>query len=216
MPFSLSLSANNCLRPADTRDVPFSSSDAYPSLPNATQVIITSYKFHCKGDITAWYLHIPENGRNYTIRLQVWKPSQTVSSDGCYNLVGQNSFYDITAESGPIVTLEPSDVITVFPGNVVGYYVYYTQSNSEDPNIESVIKLNVNYSEESVWYHTNTKEDPLFTSGSPDTCLFAVGTEPDRAIKSFTNAAPILSLNMSKSNHCDLEKETYLKCRYSH
>lgn len=110
-----------------------------PSFPDGTQAIITSYKFSCHGNISAWhaYLHQTSDGTNskhYTIQFQVWRPSSAVAVDGCYGLVGENSFEDITATSDGLVsqTPEPSSIIGVSPGDVIGYYMFALGNNDAD------------------------------------------------------------------------------------
>ena len=69
-----------------------------PILPSGTQAIVTSYQFNCCGDISAWEAAVfPNGGANhargaYNINFQVWRPSPTVETDGCYSLVGENRF----------------------------------------------------------------------------------------------------------------------------
>ena len=63
---------------------------------------------------------------------------------------------------------------------------------------EGGIQLDTNYTEESIWYYTNSAADPLRSNGPPLSCLFKVGSQPNRALKSFTNAAPIISIDMCK------------------
>ena len=188
------------MNPADSagRDVPFTSTN-YSSLPNGTQAIIASYKFQCQGEITAWNFYF-EPGENisedvYTIHFQVWRPSPTVETNGCYGLVGQNVFHNIALSNAGTIqkTPESSEIITALPGDVVGYYAV-----SETSERMSILQMNANYTEETVWYHTNTDEDPLVTSGPPELCLFTVGSDSDRILSSMTKVAPVLSLNMSK------------------
>ncbi len=51
----------------------------------------------------------------------MWRPSP----DGCYSLVGENRFPSISLIAGGLVseTPAPSNIITVRPGDVVGYFV---------------------------------------------------------------------------------------------
>ncbi len=48
--------------------------------------------------------------------------------DGCYSLVGENRFPSISLIAGGLVseTPAPSNIITVRPGDVVGYFTMST------------------------------------------------------------------------------------------
>ena len=63
------------------------------------QAIITTYQFHCCGN--AWQTFVEPGGQaregDYDITFQVWRPSPTVNSDGCYGLVGENAFTRISS-----------------------------------------------------------------------------------------------------------------------
>ena len=189
------------------RGVPFTS-NASPSLPSGSQVIVTSYQFSCYGTIYSWHTYVRESNESSTQRLQhdiyfqVWRPSSGVEQDGCYDLVGQNTFRNITAEGdGRIsVTVQPSDVIDVSPGDVVGYYAESAISGEENNadvsyNNTTEIKLDETYGNESVWYHVNTDDNPLINSGG-SSCVFPVGT--DKILELRINAAPVMSLGMGK------------------
>lgn len=127
-----------------------------------------------------------------------------MEKDGCYSLVGENTFHGLSVPYDGLVRGVPneSETITFSPGDVVGYYAY---SNSNDSSNggggtggldEGRIILDEGYTNETAWYHTNTKSDPL-TSGS-DPCFFAVGNQADKTLQSFTSAAPVLSLDIGK------------------
>lgn len=193
--------ADDCLLPADSggRDTPFSS-DASPSLPNDTQAIITTYEFKCHGNITAWHAYIrADDPSPHVIHFQVWRPSSAADIDGCFALIGENVLSGVTAAGNGLISKipQPDDIISVAPGDVVGYYAWSSGSddNPESPTNATEILLDTSYTDEEVWYHTNTREDPLITSG-PQTCPFPVGT--NRILGSYTNAAPVLSIDMGK------------------
>lgn len=124
----------------------------------------------------------------------MWRPSSVTGGDGCFALVGENILSDGTAaEDGLISKIpEPDDIISVSPGDVVGYY---SQSGSEgDTTSATEILLDRTYVDETVWYHTNTKRDPLITSSLK--CPFPVGL--NKMLGSHTNAAPVLSIDMGE------------------
>ena len=191
--------AEDCLLPADSngRDTPFSS-HASPSLPNGTQAIVASYKFHCYGNITAWRTYVQANNPTpHVIHFQVWRPSPGTEIDGCYALVGENVLSDAVATADGLIstTPGPDDIIRVSPGDVIGYY---SQSGSEEDMVGATtteVLLDTSYADEVVWYHTNSPEDPLISSGFR-TCPFPAG--PNKALGSFINAAPVISIDMGK------------------
>ena len=103
-------------------------------LPTGSQAIVTSYQFHCCGEILEWGARVqPGAGAYangvYTVHFQVWRPSPTScggSGDGnCYSLVGENRFPGVTLEASRLVseTPQPTNVVSVRPGDVLGYFV---------------------------------------------------------------------------------------------
>ena len=161
------------------------------------KAIITSYQFHCCGNATAWQTYVEPGGGDfdgeYDITFQVWRPSPTVNSDGCYGLVGENVFTRISSpylNNGLIsVTPEPTNRITARPGDVVGFYAVSRKGG---------IQLDTSFTGESVWYHRNTDNDPLVSRGEASVCPFPVGSQADRVLRSSTNAAPMLSVDICK------------------
>ena len=136
---------------------------------------------------------------------QVWRPSSSVGVDGCYSLVGENTFTDVIAtRDGQISkTVPQAKVIHVEPGDVVGYYTR-TRGDSDGgggasdegggANDNAGIRLDESYGEDRVWYHTNTEEDPLMNAGPA--CPFPVGS--DKILRSLVNAAPMFSIDMGE------------------
>ena len=197
----LSNAAQQCFQPA----LPFvqlRDTDNDPvRLPNGRQAIVTSYQFQCCGDITAWQTYVePSGGRHqdgaYTIHFQVWRPSPTVvmamGSDGagCYSLVGENRFTSITfSNRGPISeTPEPSNIISVQPWDVVGYYVL---SSIDD---DDGIQMDSGDDSFNIYYNEDNGGNPI--SLRPDSCQVSVG--PSGLLTSSTSAAPQLSIDISK------------------
>ncbi len=123
----------------------------------------------------------------YSINFQVWRPSPTVNADGCYSLVGENIFPSISFPEGGLVseTPAPSNIITVRPGDVVGYF---TMSRGGD---DEGIQLETDFNDEAVWYNGGD----LMSNGG-ESCPFPVG--PTRTLSASTNAAPVLSIGISK------------------
>ena len=193
--------ARSCLHPSDSqgRDIPFSNLSSF-SLPNGTQSIITSYQFRCSGYITAWHTYIQTSDDPYppiprTIRFQVWRPSPAVEVDGCYSLIGENVLSDITPDKNGLVGtfVASGDGITVAPKDVVGLYTQFNGNIASGRSCNNEVMLDGSYLDESVWYHTNTEQDPLVHSGVAS-CPFPIG----RNLQSFTNSAPMLSIDMGK------------------
>ncbi len=182
------------MRPADSqnRSVPFRDDNDSPRLPSGTQAIITSYQFHCCGNITAWQTYVQPGGGGhnngvYTINFQVWRPSPTVNADGCYSLVGENRFPSISFPENGVVseTPAPSNIITVRPGDVVGYFTMTRDGRNEG------IQLDTDFNDETVWYNGGN-----LIRNEGQSCPFPVG--PTRTLSASTNAAPVLSIDISK------------------
>ena len=191
--------AQDCLRPAGTEDQlpPFGDGNG-EKIPNTdgAQVIVTSYQFHCCADITAWQAHVDRDGRRhqagaYSITFQVWRPSPTVGSDGAgeYSLVGENRFTSIRFDAGaPIsVTPEPTNVISVRPGDVVGFF----QLDNDPPNnqTDNGIEMDLSYSNtRRLWYQT----------GVPQGSLSILSAGNGGTLVSSRNVGPILSINLGE------------------
>ncbi len=158
-----------------------------PSLPGGTQAIVTTYQFHCCGNITSWRAYkLPGN---VSVVFQVWRPL----SDGCYSLVGWTNctrggllnFQSYEFNDNLVgVDLEPSDVISFQPGDVVGYLTLGVSDNDE-----AGIQLNNTYDQDIIWYSNE------FTSLRPGRqCLHS----DDKVLSAFTNAVPVISVGFCK------------------
>ena len=195
----------NCLRvskrDSDPSDPPFNDDDNSP-LPaiDAVQAIITTYRFYCDCvNITSWETYVQPGGRNfykalgYHITFQVWRPSPTVNSDGCYSLVGENVFTSFTFSDGGFVQLTPTppsnSIITAQSGDVVGYYT----NNRQGPNNGIQLERNSDYTENMIWYFSLAGS--LISSGD-NACPYPIG--PGRLLSSATGAAPMLKISSSK------------------
>ena len=184
--------AQECLLTALGNIPPFRDDDGSPRLPSGTQAIITSYKFGCCGNITTWQTYVEPGGDDhqgvYDISFQVWRPSPTVQESGCFSLVGENKFTSISLGDGGLVskTPEPSNILTVQPGDVVGYYTISRGGMGDG------LQLDKSQNIDSIWYHTISES---FAPGTAD-CPLPVGI--DKILTSFTNGSPVLSVTMSK------------------
>ena len=167
-----SISAQSCLtagRREETRQ--FVPDDDCLGLSSTTHVIISSYVFECCGSITAWqtYFEPADDSRIYSISFQVWRPSPL--DNECYSLVGENIFTIISI--GLVSeTPEPSDILTVQPGDVVGCVMsneseYNSNSESTSSSKSGSTNNGLNEGEgsyrnmDSVCYSDNTDSNPI-------------------------------------------------------
>ena len=187
------LLAQQCFQPA----LPFAQLQFdFFRLPNGRQAIVTSYQFQCCGDITAWQTYVERSGGThtngaYTIHFQVWRPSPTVGSDGagCYSLVGENRFTSITLINRAVSeTPEPTNIISVQPGDVVGYYVLSSERDDDG------IQMDSGDDSINIYYNEDNGGNPI--SLGPDSCQVRVGD--GGLLTESTSAAPQLSIDVSK------------------
>ena len=135
--------------------------------------------------------------RNYDINFQVWRPSNTVKHSECYSLVGENRFTSIVLGDSGLVneTPEPSDTISVQPGDVVGYYSF-SQRDPESLDHDG-IRLDHSVTGNSMWYHggrLNAKWQYLIAPN----CPFPIRTGADKILKASTDVRPVLTVSISK------------------
>ena len=162
------------------------------------QAIIPTYTFNCCGNITEWQINVHVHMHMYMdyslwylqhVDFQVWRPSPTVNTTGCYSLVGHNEFSNVTL-IGEIATATPPqhNQIQVQPGDVVGFYL---DADGAHVNTEPV------YSNMMVWFgRVETGENqnsacphPIARSGGLDSSI---------------NGAPLITVSL-----CRLPKNTY-------
>ena len=129
----------------------------------------------------------------YILDLQVWRPSPTVHTTGCYSLVGNNRFTSVLLSGGVArVTPLPQNRIPFQPGDVLGFYVESTRVSNAGSR--GVVILNGGFQTEEVWYANIAHYTP-----SNPTCPYAVG--PHRVLNTFTNGAPVISVSTSKHSY---------------
>ena len=193
--------ARDYLQAAGGQLLPFRDGNRSPRLPSGSQAIITTYQFGCCGDITAWQTYVqPGGGKHrdgvYDIFFQVWRPSPTVQDNGCYSLVGENRFTSIHLGDDGLVskTPKPSNIISVQPGDVVGYYTF--SRDDPDNSGSQGIQLDTDYTDDIVWYLADFTPDSITLEAT--NCPLPVGDGPDRILTSSTNAGPVLSASISK------------------
>ena len=177
---------------------PFKDNNGSPRLPSGTQAIITSYMFRCCGNITAWQTYVQPGGMNhqkgvYDITFQVWRPSPTLQKSGCYSLVGENRFTNILLGVEGLVneTPEPSNILSVQPGDVVGYYTF---SRAQQDNSTNGIQLVASRNLDMVWFHTSSRSEPVIRGAL--NCPFRLGI--DGILTKYIEAAPVLSVRVCK------------------
>lgn len=166
------------------------------------QAIIPSYEFLCCGTITEWRVDVHPGGRNdrreYTLNLQVWRPSPAAIEGGSdlesfgsgnYHLVGNNRFTSISLDDGVVlVTPSPQDRIAFRPGDVLGFYV--EEARSSDRGV--VVITTASASSEYVWYASVSSQIGV-------DCPVSIGSSGG-ALNSLTRAAPVIEIDTSTLN----------------
>jgi hypothetical protein len=170
------------------------------TIPELHQVIIPSYRFTCCGNITEWGVDVhPAGGGHdgfYNLDLQVWRPSPTVQTTGCYSLVRNNRFTSVPLPNQvAVVTPSPQEQIEFQPGDVLGFNLENTDRDDGGVVIlmDSSNRDDDGYETEEVWYADFS--NPVF--GNQE-CQLAVGSQPDRALNTMMSAAPVISVSYSK------------------
>ena len=167
-------------------------------IPHLHQAIIPSYRFNCCGKIVSWGVDVQPDGqgidRMFSLHLQVWRPSPTVRTTGCYSLVGNNSFTSVKIYERIVrATPYPQSNIEFQPGDVLGFYVESARGgNNEGVAILSDINVKGDrqYETEAVWY----AKSPEFGSIG---CPYPVGSTG--VLNTFTRAAPVISPSIRES-----------------
>ena len=106
--------------------------------------------------------------------------------------MGENRFPRITfSNRGPISeTPEPTNIISVQPGDVVGYYVL-SRNDAFDGN---GIQMDIGDDSITIYYNEDNGGDPIELG--PDSCQVRAGD--GGLLTSSTSAAPQLSIDISK------------------
>ena len=129
----------------------------------------------------------PDVKGEYTLSLQVWRPSLTVDDEtgsGDYSLVGNNRFTSISVSSGVAeVTPLPQDYIQFQPGDVLGFYV---EEAKDDRNRGVVVLTTDSYTNELLWYASTTSQT---VAG----CPISVGSGGD--LNTMLQGAPVISIS---------------------
>ena len=161
------------------------------------QAIIPTYMFDSCGNISKWGLDVFEDTINYSLDLQVWRPSPTVDDStgtGCYSLVGNNRFTSISLQNDLVlVTPSPQDYVQFRPGDVLGFYVEEAiKSTYTTPGV--VLQVSPSHlTSELVWFASINHDAATSQNGD---CPYSVGS--NGALNSLTRAAPVISISISK------------------
>ena len=169
-------------------------------ITHRNQAIVASYEFQCCGSITEWGADVYSNPidkhgetpqeiedtliQRFNLQFQVWRPSPTVESDGCYSLVGENSVTSVTLLGGVIrETPSVAERIVVQPGDVVGFRL-----EGQYPSANPGIVVDRSYPRETVWYGN--------IEAGPSSCPYPAGS--NRRLRSSTNLGPLITASLSK------------------
>ena len=199
--FAQSDVTSSCVQSTTSEPIPFEDlggGGASDRIPTERQVIIASYQFQCSANITRWRTFVEPGGGGqdgeYTIIFQVWRPGLGVEVNGCYSLIGQDIHADIDLGAGGLVdrTLEPEGFLPVQPGDVVGYFMSRVGRTCERDGIQ--LEPRGEDGGEKVWSQSDA--DPIVTGSG--ICIFSVGAEDSRSLRSFTNSAPVLRVDVGE------------------
>ena len=144
------------------------------------------------------------NNVQYTLELQVWRPSPTVRTTGCYSMVGRNLLN--TSESVSLIdgvvkaTPLPQEQIQFQPEDVLGFYIESgLGGNIGVVALEDLKRFgDEGYETEKVWYAVCNPG----VMNSNDDCPCPVGFRifgGRRVLTNFMDAAPVISVSYSKS-----------------
>ena len=146
----------------------------------------------------------------YTLDLQVWRPSPTVETTGCYSMVGINQFTSVslTNEVATVAPL-PQAQIEFQPGDVLGLRVENTNRNDGGVVvlIDSPEQGDTGYETEDVW-HADVSNVIFAGNG---VCPFPVGTQTGRILNTFTRAAPVISVSYGKYINQYTKKKKFIE-----
>ncbi len=186
---------------------------------NPIQVIITSYKFACCGVVTEWRAIVEGSGgghfddQAYTISFQVWRPNSPspVNTDGRYTMQGINHFSPIsladpdTADRGIVTGMVPleSERIEVQPGDVVGFYLESSRSNTNGIQFAGDGDNTSPYTNETVWFATGS-----VTPRPEAACMYPVGISG--LLSSSSSLAPLITVTV-----CEFITTRYIYSNYT-
>ena len=171
------------------------------------QAIVPAYTFNCSGKVTEWRVCVQHDG-SYFIYFQIWRPTIT---EGCYELVGNNTAENDAGEDVPLRSIVDSDYpccivlpvkedrqIVVQSGDVVGYYVDRVDET------EGGLQWAYDSNEVTVYYKNDIRSEDIKTGYalnglSPSNCWPHISDINNSfSLLEVTTAAPIISLEFGK------------------
>ena len=196
-------SGQECLE-VENRNGYFGSYMKQKEITRHQQAIISSYKLTCNGmcgNITEWGVDLQPGGdmhqMNYTLDLQVWRPSPTVDDStgaGCYSLVGNNRFTSIPLRNLVArVTPSPQDYIQFRPGDVLGVYVEEARQTDDGVIVLTSYDRSTDFTSELVWYASIA---PTMATSQNGDCPYSVGS--NGVLNTTTRGAPVISASIGK------------------
>lgn len=118
VPSSIAASTRACQPRPPSYDI----SNNYTSVNSNTQAIVPQYEFSCHGKVTSWVVCTAGAGSRLSMQLQVWRPVGELGN--YYSMAGYNErTIDSNNDNCASLEVADSDQVTVWPGDVVGFYV---------------------------------------------------------------------------------------------
>ncbi len=181
-----------CLQEAGGADPPFTDDNSNPVIPSGTpegvEAIIPTYTFNCCANVTEWSTIVQPGGGGhsngvYSVGFLVYRPIGTANR--CYSEVGKNNFPSVTVSNGFITEpVQPSDYITVQPGDVAGITIASTNGGNEGIQLDETLNNN------RVYYTATDSLAALIPGSCPTT---------DGGTYTRVTAAPMLRVSLGKS-----------------
>lgn len=186
-------SGQGCLEANNEKGLPqfrnYGRSEVREVIPLQHQAIIPSYRFNCSGNITEWGVDLFRNDE-YTLELQVWRPSPTADGARRYSLVGQNRFTSISIKNKVVrVSIPTREQVQFQRGDVIGVYV---DGEREGTGI-AVLTSDQGYDTEEVWY-TNASRQKV------EECVCDCFDSNSRLLDTSTNVAPVITVSVHKTH----------------
>ena len=138
---------------------------------------------------------------SFNFIFQVWRPSSSVNTTGCYDLVDDFLSSSISIATQPEskrvarVIPAPQDQLQFQPGDVLGFYVEsYGSTDKSDYDNGVVVLNNGSHSSELVWFASVDITAARHSKSGMQSCPYPVGT--NGVLSSSTHAAPVISISV--------------------
>ena len=117
-----------------------------------------------------------------------------MSEDGCYSLVGENSYSSITYSGGGTVSvsIDPPYIVAQAE-DVIGYYTNFRFDSNQGIQLED----HHHFERNLIWYLPFSTTDNIAQNNT--NCPFPVSSGSNRVLTSSKNAAPAIRIGTSKS-----------------